>query len=324
MTTTATTTKPVPQPTHLSQTYWDALASQKILVQSCQACGHRFFFSRGHCPKCWSPQISHAEARGPFKLHTFTISRVPTLPEFFDEMPQCLAVVELEAGVRTNSALRGIDPEGLSVDMELRPLFVRRGGQTLLYFTSPQSSLPLVLEENTEAADQERAQEAEEGPSGAGSLAPIHFKDLAALEALIEQGFTDWSNPVLVDQPLVNDFASLSGDDYWIHTDPDRARNESPFGGTIAHGALVQVLISRMKIPFRHEVVGFQSMVNYGSNKLRFPSPVPVGSQVHAKARVTAVESLAKGTQVTIEMQTFVKGFDRPSVINEIVVLYMG
>jgi acyl dehydratase len=78
-----------------------------------------------------------------------------------------------------------------------------------------------------------------------------------------------------------------------------------------------------MRIPFRHEVVGFQSMVNYGSNKLRFPSPVPVGSEVHARARVAAVEALAKGTQVTLEMQTFVKGFDRPSVINEIVVLYM-
>lgn len=323
MTTTATN-KPIPQPTEISRAYWDALAQEKVLVQECQSCGHRFFFSRRHCPQCWSDRWIHSEARGPFKLHTFTVSRVPTLPEFFDEMPQCLAVVELEAGVRANTALKGISPEGLSVGMELRPLFVRRGDRTLLYFTVSGTELPSLVVEGAEHPDQEVPSQDEDEAVAQSERTPIHFKDIPALEALISGGFTDWSNAVIVDQELVNTFAQLSGDHYWIHTDPERARNESPFGGTIAHGALVQVLISRMRIPFRHEVVGFQSMVNYGSNKLRFPSPVPVGSQVHAKARVTAVESLAKGTQVTIEMQTFVRGFDRPSVINEIVVLYMG
>lgn len=323
MTTTATN-KPIPQPTEISRAYWDALAQEKVLVQECQSCGHRFFFSRRHCPQCWSDRWIHSAARGPFKLHTFTVSRVPTLPEFFDEMPQCLAVVELEAGVRANTALKGISPEGLSVGMELRPLFVRRGDRTLLYFTVPGNELPSLVVEGAEDPAPEVPAQDEDEAVAQSERTPIHFKDIPALEALISGGFTDWSNAVIVDQELVNTFAQLSGDDYWIHTDPERARNESPFGGTIAHGALVQVLISRMRIPFRHEVVGFQSMVNYGSNKLRFPSPVPVGSQVHAKARVTAVESLAKGTQVTIEMQTFVKGFDRPSVINEIVVLYMG
>jgi hypothetical protein len=83
---------------------------------------------------------------------------------------------------------------------------------------------------------------------------------------------------VVVDQALIDEFARLSGDDYWIHTDPDKARKQGPFGGTIAHGALVQVLQSRMKIPLGFEVTGFTNMVNYGSDRLRFPSPVPAGA----------------------------------------------
>lgn len=309
--------KPIPQPTPISSAYWKGLESGEVLIQSCRSCGHRFFYSRLHCPSCWSHDVEWSSAKGPYRLHTFTISRVPTLPEFFDEMPQCLAVVEVEPGVRLNSALRDIPVEALQVGEALRPLFVRRGERTLLYFTRVQSSLPSVIDETSDP------QAAPQHDSTTTDRVAIHFKDIDQLTALIDTGFTEWSNSVKVDQALVNAFAELSGDDYWIHTDPVRARNESPFGGTIAHGSLVQVLISRMRIPFRHEVVGFQSMVNYGSNKLRFPSPVPVGSEVHARARVAAVEALAKGTQVTLEIQTFVKGFDRPSVINEIVVLYM-
>jgi len=318
--------KPIPQETEISEPFWTGLSEGRILIQVCQDCGHRFFYSRRHCPQCWSSEVHLDEAKGPYRLHTFTVSRVPTLPEFFDEMPQCLAVVEVEPGVRMNTALRGLDPDSLRVDMPLRPLFVERADKTLLYFTGSDSSLPSRVNESTPSTE----------PSGPGGVqavksdaqpdsAPvqIHFKDVAALSSLIEQGFTDWSNAVLVDQDLVNAFAALSGDDYWIHTDPVRAREESPFGGTIAHGALVQVLISRLRIPFRHEVTGFQSMVNYGSNRLRFPSPVPVGSHIHARAKILSVEALPKGTQVCIEMQTFVKGFDRPSVMNEIVVLYM-
>ena len=314
-----TSTKPLPQPTEISAPFWQGLAQQRILIQACQACGHRFFFSRRHCPSCWSDAVEHTEAKGPFRLHTFTVSRVPTLPEFFDEMPQCLAVVELEPGVRMNSALRGVHPDSLPMDAALRPIYVNRANQTLLYFTTLDSEVPTMIDEGQELKEHSEQDTLTQDP---GRQA-IHFKDVTALRALVDDGYTAFSNSVLVDQALVNTFAELTGDDYWIHTDPERARSESPFGGTIAHGALVQVLISRMRIPFRHEVVGFQSMVNYGSNKLRFPSPVPVGSQVQARARIVSVEELPKGTQVSIEMQTFVRGFDRPSVINEIVVLYM-
>jgi len=126
-----------------------------------------------------------------------------------------------------------------------------------------------------------------------------------------------------VTQDLINQFATLSGDDYWIHTDPERARKESPFGTTIAHGSLVQVLMSRMKIPLDFEVMGFTNMVNYGSDRLRFPTPVPSGCRIHARYRIKSVEQVKSGTQMTMEINVHVVGQDKPAVINDLVMLYM-
>jgi acyl dehydratase len=128
---------------------------------------------------------------------------------------------------------------------------------------------------------------------------------------------------VEVSQEMINQFAALSGDDYWIHTDPERARRDSPFGGTIAHGALVQVLVSRLKIPMDFEVVGFNNIVNYGSDRLRFAIPVLAGCRIHGRYRIKAVDAIKSGTQVTMEINIHVVGQDRPSVINDQVMLYM-
>ena len=154
-------------------------------------------------------------------------------------------------------------------------------------------------------------------------MTKVPVADEAALRALVSESFTAWSNEVVVDQALIDEFARLSGDDYWIHTDPDKARKMGPFGGTIAHGALVQVLQSRMKIPLGFEVTGFTNMVNYGSDRLRFPSPVPAGARIHARARVKSVDRLKSGTQLVLEVHTHVVGAERPSVINDLVILYM-
>lgn len=151
----------------------------------------------------------------------------------------------------------------------------------------------------------------------------IDFRDIASLQRLVSDEYSPWSNTFVVTQQLINDFATLSGDDYWIHTDPEKARAQSPFGTTIAHGALVQVLASRFHIPLDWEIVGFNNMVNYGSDKLRFPSPVPSGSAIHARCRVKAVQVVKAGTQVTLEIATHVVGQERPSVLNEQVILYM-
>ena len=111
---------------------------------------------------------------------------------------------------------------------------------------------------------------------------------------------------------MIDTFAQLSGDDYWIHTDPERARKQSPFGGTIAHGALVQILQSRMKLNLGYEITGFSNMINYGSDRLRFPAPVPAGSTIHARARVKRVERVKSGMQLTLELNTHVLGSERP------------
>ena len=151
----------------------------------------------------------------------------------------------------------------------------------------------------------------------------VRFDDIDAMKSLISENFCGWSNEVLVDQELVNRFADLSGDDYWIHTDPERAARQSPFRATIAHGALVQILQSRLSMPMEFEVTGFNNMVNYGSDRLRFPTPVTAGSRIHGRARVKAVEKVKSGTQLTLEMNIHVVGNERPSAINDLVILYM-
>ena len=141
------------------------------------------------------------------------------------------------------------------------------------------------------------------------------------LHALIGQevGVSKW---IEIDQARIDAFAKITEDEQFIHVDPERAK-DGPFGGTIAHGALVQVLQSRLRVALDFEVVGFNNMVNYGSDRLRFPAPVPAGSRIHARTRVKAVEKLPKGMQMTLEIVTHVVGNERPSVINDLVILYM-
>ena len=81
----------------------------------------------------------------------------------------------------------------------------------------------------------------------------------------------------------MNQFADATGDHQWIHVDPERAKKESPFGGPIAHGYLTLSLLP-MLMPQIVEITGFRMGVNYGTEKVRFPSPVPVGSRVRAGA----------------------------------------
>ena len=143
------------------------------------------------------------------------------------------------------------------------------------------------------------------------------------MQSLISEEFSGWSNQVEVTQEMINQFAALSGDDYWIHTDPEKARRDGPFGTTIAHGALVQVLASRLKMPMDFEVTDFVNIVNYGSDRLRFPAIVPSGCKIHGRYRIKSVEQLKSGVQVTMEINIHVVGQDRPSVINDLVMLYM-
>ena len=158
----------------------------------------------------------------------------------------------------------------------------------------------------------------------AKSPPPADYRDIERLRTAITGEFTDWSNSVEVTQEMIDDFARLSGDNYWIHTDPERAAKESPFGTTIAHGMLVQSLVGRLSLKLPLEVTGYRSMVNYGSDKLRFPTPVPAGSRIHARSRVKQIRATAFGTLVTLDIHIHIVGNTRPSVTNELMVLYIG
>lgn len=310
--------KPLPHPTEISAPYWEGLQAHEVRLQQCDQ-GHWLFFPRTHCPTCGSRQLAWRKVSGEGQLYTYTVARVPTMPEFTDEMPQLLAVVELDEGVHINTTLVGVAPEQLRVGQRLRPVFDERpGSATLLRFTPVESKHPDVI-----PAEGEQAAEPEAPAAPAQNLPQIDCKDLAAMRALVSDDYSDWSNDIVVTQDLIDQFAALSGDDYWIHTDPERARRESPFGTTIAHGALVQVLMSRLKLPMAFEVTGYHNIVNYGSDRLRFPSPVPSGCRIRARCRVKAVEQVKSGTQMTMEINIHVVGQDRPSVINDLVMLYM-
>ena len=269
---------------------------------------------------CLEHDLAWREVDGAATLYSYTVTRIATLPDFMDEMPQKLAVVELAEGVRINTNLVGLDETEIRIGMPLQPVFaeVDAKGNRLLRFTG--------VDKDAAAFESLPAQDSE--PAPATSQQPVALQvdlnDGPALQALVSEQYSDWSNVVVVDQALIDAFAQLSGDDYWIHTDPQRARLQSPFGGTIAHGALVQVLQSRMKLALGFEISGFSTQINYGSDRLRFPAPVPAGSRIHSRARVKKVEILARGTQLTLELNIHVVGQDRPSVINDLVILYMA
>lgn len=309
--------KPLPQPTAISAPFWDGLKAHEVRLQQCEH-GHWLFFPRTHCPTCGSRQLNWKTVSGEGTLYTFTVARVPTLPEFSDEMPQLLAVIELDEGVHLNTTMVGVAPEALRVGQRVRPVFDERPGSvTLLRYTPVESEHAKVLTGEA-AVPVAAAPAAVEVPKR-----QVSVKDIEAMRSLVSEEFSAWSNQFAVTQELINQFAALSGDDYWIHTDPVKARAQSPFGTTIAHGSLVQVLTSQLKMPMDFEVTDFVNIVNYGSDRLRFATPVPSGCSIHARYRIKSVEQLKSGVQVVMEINIHCVGQDRPSVINDLVMLYM-
>jgi hypothetical protein len=150
----------------------------------------------------------------------------------------------------------------------------------------------------------------------------IRFDDVPALKAKVSDAFGEWGEALEVTQDMIDRFADLTGDHQWIHVDVERARRESPFGGTIAHGFLTLSLLPRLGTRAGWRIVGYGNATNYGANRLRFVSPVPAGARVHARSRLVDVEAKPKGTQVVQEIQVQVVGQERPALIYEMVVLY--
>jgi acyl dehydratase len=139
------------------------------------------------------------------------------------------------------------------------------------------------------------------------------FQTPADLKAAVgrQLGHSDW---LLITQERINQFADATGDHQWIHVDPERARN-GPFGACIAHGYLTLSLVN-MFLPQIVEVHGVKMGVNYGTDKVRFPAPVPVGSRVRGSGELINVEEVKGGAvQATIRVTVEIEGKDRPGCV---------
>jgi acyl dehydratase len=131
-------------------------------------------------------------------------------------------------------------------------------------------------------------------------------------------GSSDW---LTIDQDRINAFADATGDHQWIHIDAERAA-AGPFGRTIAHGYLTLSLV----VMLGHEVFEFDTgrpMINYGINKVRFPSPVRVDSRIRATVTIAGVQPVAVGTQVTMSFVIEIEGEAKPACVAETVILML-
>ena len=145
-------------------------------------------------------------------------------------------------------------------------------------------------------------------------MATVQAEGIEGLKALQGRriGPTEWRE---VTQRDIGDFARLSGDDQWIHIDVERAKKESPFGTTIAHGNLTLSMIDGLRRDLISST-GFKLGVNYGWNRVRFPAPVPAGSRIRASAEVTELEDVGGGWwQVVTRFTVDVEGSDKPACV---------
>jgi acyl dehydratase len=145
-------------------------------------------------------------------------------------------------------------------------------------------------------------------------MATVQAEGIEGLKALQGRriGPTEWRE---VTQRDIDDFARLSGDDQWIHVDVERAKKESPFGTTIAHGNLTLSMIDGLRRDLISST-GFKLGVNYGWNRVRFPAPVPAGSRIRASAEVTELEEVGGGWwQVVTRFTVEVEGSEKPACV---------
>jgi acyl dehydratase len=127
-----------------------------------------------------------------------------------------------------------------------------------------------------------------------------------------ELGVSDWHE---VTQEDINTFADVTGDHQWIHVDIERAK-ETPFGGTIAHGYYVLSLAPMFSYEL-FEVAGFVFALNYGVNRVRFISPMPVGGKIRMRAKIGSVEEVPGGAQIMTELTFEREGGDKPVCVAE-------
>jgi acyl dehydratase len=141
--------------------------------------------------------------------------------------------------------------------------------------------------------------------------------DLAGLPALAGQhaGYTDWR---VMDQNRVNLFADATDDHQWIHVDVERAK-QSPFGGTIAHGYLTLSLVAPISQQLI-QVTDATTGINYGLDRVRFPSPLPVGAEWRGGLELLEVTEIGGGAQMKARVTIEVKGTEKPALVADALV----
>jgi acyl dehydratase len=146
---------------------------------------------------------------------------------------------------------------------------------------------------------------------------------LENIEAFVgrELGVSDW---LTVDQQRINQFADCTGDHQWIHVDVERARSESPFGTTIAHGYLTLSLLPMLQRSISAMPSGVKVAINYGLDKARFIAPVPVGARIRDRAVLAAVEAKGPGRTLTTTRHTVeIEGQEKPALVADALTMFL-
>jgi len=152
-------------------------------------------------------------------------------------------------------------------------------------------------------------------------MGPRVIASLEQLRGLVGQEVAD-SGWLELTQSMIQEFAQTTRDHQWIHVDVERSREESPFGGTIAHGFLTLSLLSHLASRAVKVAGDFKMGINYGLNRVRFPAPVPAGSRIRARFKLQSLEELPQGIQLIWEAAVDVEGAQKPSLVAEWVLRY--
>jgi uncharacterized OB-fold protein len=125
----------------VTRPFWDALRAHRVDIQRCRECAAFCFYPRAACPRCWRRTLDWVTVPGTGHVHTFTVARAPTAPHFEDEVPQLIAIVELDEGPRLTTTLVGMRPEEVRVGLRVEPVFEDVPGRdiTLLRYAAAQA-----------------------------------------------------------------------------------------------------------------------------------------------------------------------------------------
>lgn len=116
-------TKPYPLPTQETEPFWNGLRNEQVLLQRCDDCGKWIFYPRSNCSSCLSTELTWHQVSGEGTLHTFTVTHQATAPHFVDEVPQLIAMIDLNEGVRLTSTLVADEIDSLKVGAKVVPVF---------------------------------------------------------------------------------------------------------------------------------------------------------------------------------------------------------